>query len=95
MAEAKLIDGKAAAARLRQRVGAGVGRLVEAGGPRPGLATVLVGEAEYGKGVGRTKKEAELKAAAAAWKNGVASRCGSAGSAAQSSRATPSADWVA
>ncbi|BDY30949.1 ribonuclease III [Mycolicibacterium mageritense DSM 44476 = CIP 104973] len=31
-------------------------------------ATVLVGEAEYGKGVGRTKKEAELKAAAAAWK---------------------------
>lgn len=30
-------------------------------------ATVLVGEAEYGKGVGRTKKEAELKAAAAAW----------------------------
>jgi ribonuclease-3 len=30
-------------------------------------ATVLVTEIEYGKGVGRTKKEAELKAAAAAW----------------------------
>jgi len=30
-------------------------------------ATVLVGDVEYGKGVGRTKKEAELKAAAAAW----------------------------
>jgi ribonuclease III len=30
-------------------------------------ATVVVGEAEYGKGLGRTKKEAELKAAAAAW----------------------------
>jgi ribonuclease-3 len=30
-------------------------------------ATVVVTETEYGKGVGRTKKEAELKAAAAAW----------------------------
>jgi ribonuclease III len=30
-------------------------------------ALVLVTDMEYGKGVGRTKKEAELKAAAAAW----------------------------
>ncbi|KUI32183.1 ribonuclease III [Mycobacterium sp. IS-1742] len=30
-------------------------------------AAVLVTDIEYGKGVGRTKKEAELKAAAAAW----------------------------
>jgi len=30
-------------------------------------ATVVVADTEYGKGVGRTKKEAELKAAAAAW----------------------------
>ena len=30
-------------------------------------ATVLVTDVEYGKGIGRTKKEAELKAAAAAW----------------------------
>jgi ribonuclease-3 len=30
-------------------------------------ATVVVTDIEYGKGVGRTKKEAELKAAAAAW----------------------------
>ncbi len=30
-------------------------------------ASVVVSETEYGKGVGRTKKEAELKAAAAAW----------------------------
>jgi ribonuclease-3 len=30
-------------------------------------ATVIVMDTEYGKGVGRTKKEAELKAAAAAW----------------------------
>ena len=43
MAEAKLIDGKAHAARLRQRVGAGVAQLVAKGGPKPGLATILVG----------------------------------------------------
>jgi ribonuclease III len=30
-------------------------------------ATVVVTDIEYGRGVGRTKKEAELKAAAAAW----------------------------
>jgi ribonuclease-3 len=30
-------------------------------------ATVVITDTEYGKGVGRTKKEAELKAAAAAW----------------------------
>ncbi|ANI39241.1 ribonuclease III [Mycolicibacterium vaccae] len=30
-------------------------------------AIVVVGERDYGRGVGRTKKEAELKAAAAAW----------------------------
>ncbi len=30
-------------------------------------AIVIVAEREYGRGVGRTKKEAELKAAAAAW----------------------------
>ena len=30
-------------------------------------ATVIVTDVEYGRGVGRTKKEAELKAAAAAW----------------------------
>jgi methylenetetrahydrofolate dehydrogenase (NADP+) / methenyltetrahydrofolate cyclohydrolase len=43
MAEAKLIDGKAIAAGLRQRVGAGVGQLVAKRGVKPGLATILVG----------------------------------------------------
>ncbi len=28
---------------------------------------MVIADAEYGTGVGRTKKEAELKAAAAAW----------------------------
>jgi methylenetetrahydrofolate dehydrogenase (NADP+) / methenyltetrahydrofolate cyclohydrolase len=44
MADAKLIDGKAFAAGLRKRVAAGVEALVAAGGPKPGLATVLIGE---------------------------------------------------
>ena len=43
MADAKLIDGKAFAGGLRQRVGAGVADFVANGGPKPGLATVLVG----------------------------------------------------
>ncbi len=43
MADARLIDGKAFAGGLRQRVGAGVADFVATGGPKPGLATVLVG----------------------------------------------------
>ncbi len=44
MAEAKLIDGKAYALRLRERVGKGVRELFAAKGKKPGLATVLVGD---------------------------------------------------
>ena len=44
MAEAKLIDGKAYAAGLRQRVAAGVAALIANDGPKPGLATVLIGD---------------------------------------------------
>jgi 5,10-methylene-tetrahydrofolate dehydrogenase/methenyl tetrahydrofolate cyclohydrolase len=40
---AKIIDGKAIADRLREEVAQGVKELVENGGPKPGLATVLVG----------------------------------------------------
>ena len=43
MAEAELIDGKASAARLRERIARGVAALRSGGGPAPGLATVLVG----------------------------------------------------
>jgi methylenetetrahydrofolate dehydrogenase (NADP+) / methenyltetrahydrofolate cyclohydrolase len=42
MAEAKLIDGKVHAARLRERVAKGVADLIATGGPAPGLATVLI-----------------------------------------------------
>ena len=41
---ANLIDGKAFAARLREKVGAGALEFAEAAGRKPGLAVVLVGE---------------------------------------------------
>ncbi|NDK12648.1 MAG: bifunctional methylenetetrahydrofolate dehydrogenase/methenyltetrahydrofolate cyclohydrolase, partial [Armatimonadetes bacterium] len=41
---ARIIDGKAIAADIRQEAAEAVRTLVAAGGPRPGLATVLVGE---------------------------------------------------
>jgi methylenetetrahydrofolate dehydrogenase (NADP+)/methenyltetrahydrofolate cyclohydrolase len=40
----KVIDGKAISAALRERVARGVAELIGKGGPKPGLATVLVGE---------------------------------------------------
>jgi methylenetetrahydrofolate dehydrogenase (NADP+)/methenyltetrahydrofolate cyclohydrolase len=41
---AKIIDGKATALEVRQKVADDVAEMVAAGKPRPGLATVLVGE---------------------------------------------------
>lgn len=41
---AQIIDGKAIAAEVRQKVAEDVAALVAAGKPKPGLATVLVGE---------------------------------------------------
>jgi 5,10-methylene-tetrahydrofolate dehydrogenase/methenyl tetrahydrofolate cyclohydrolase len=41
---AKIIDGKEIAAEVRAEVAKGVEALVASGGPRPGLATVLVGD---------------------------------------------------
>lgn len=41
---AKLIDGKLLAQQIREEVAADVAKMVEAGRPRPGLATVLVGD---------------------------------------------------
>lgn len=40
----KIIDGKAFAAKVQEKVGAGVAKFVETQGRKPGLAVVLVGE---------------------------------------------------
>ncbi|TFF27244.1 bifunctional methylenetetrahydrofolate dehydrogenase/methenyltetrahydrofolate cyclohydrolase FolD [Jiella endophytica] len=62
---AKIIDGKAFAANVRERVKAHVTRLVEEHGVRPGLAVVLVGENPasevYVRSKGKATKEAGMK----------------------------------
>ncbi len=40
---AQILDGKAVAQTVRERVAEGVRELIASGGPLPGLATVLVG----------------------------------------------------
>jgi ribonuclease III len=68
------LDWKSSLQELTVARGMGVpSYLVTSTGPdhdKEFTATVVVMDTEYGKGVGRTKKEAELKAAAAAW-NGL------------------------
>jgi len=55
---AKIIDGKAIAAALRAEVASGVETLVAEGGPKPGLATVLVGENPASQVYVRMKRKA-------------------------------------
>lgn len=65
------LDWKSSLQELTASRGLGVpSYLVTSTGPdhdKEFTATVVVAEREYGRGIGRTKKEAELKAAAAAW----------------------------
>ena len=66
------LDWKSSLQELTAARGLGVpAYLVTSTGPdhdKEFTARVVIGETEYGKGIGRTKKEAELKAAAAAWR---------------------------
>jgi ribonuclease-3 len=66
------LDWKSSLQELTAARGLGVPTyLVTSTGPdhdKEFTATVVISDVEYGKGIGRTKKEAELKAAAAAWK---------------------------
>ena len=59
---ATLIDGKAIAAELREQVAADVAEMVAAGLPKPGLATVLVGENPASEVYVRMKQKACAKA---------------------------------
>ena len=64
------LDWKSSLQELTAARGMGAPSYVTATGPdhdKEFTATVVVMNTEYGRGVGRTKKEAELKAAAAAW----------------------------
>ncbi len=55
---AKIIDGKAIAAALRQEVAEGVKALVASGADKPGLATVIVGEDPASQTYVRMKRKA-------------------------------------
>lgn len=55
---AEIIDGKAIAAELREEIARGVKDLVEKGGPKPGLATVLVGDNPASQVYVRMKRKA-------------------------------------
>ncbi len=59
---AKIIDGKAIAAELREDVAKGVKELIAAGGTKPGLATVLVGDNPASHTYVRMKRKACAKA---------------------------------
>lgn len=59
---AKIIDGKAIAADLREDVAKGVKELIAAGGTKPGLATVLVGDNPASHTYVRMKRKASAKA---------------------------------
>ncbi|TET99266.1 MAG: bifunctional methylenetetrahydrofolate dehydrogenase/methenyltetrahydrofolate cyclohydrolase FolD [Anaerolineales bacterium] len=59
---AKIIDGKAIAAELREDVAKGVKELIAAGGTKPGLATVLVGDNPASHTYVRMKRKASAKA---------------------------------
>lgn len=58
---ATLIDGKAIATEVRQEVAQGVERLLADGGPRPGLATVLVGDNPASHTYVRAKRKASAE----------------------------------
>ncbi|TFH38174.1 MAG: bifunctional methylenetetrahydrofolate dehydrogenase/methenyltetrahydrofolate cyclohydrolase FolD [Anaerolineales bacterium] len=55
---AKIIDGKAIADELRKEIAKGVEHLLQSGGTRPGLATVLVGENPASQTYVRMKRKA-------------------------------------
>jgi methylenetetrahydrofolate dehydrogenase (NADP+)/methenyltetrahydrofolate cyclohydrolase len=55
---AKIIDGKAIAEKIREGIARDVEKLVASGGPRPGLATVLVGENPASQTYVRMKRKA-------------------------------------
>jgi methylenetetrahydrofolate dehydrogenase (NADP+)/methenyltetrahydrofolate cyclohydrolase len=59
---AAIIDGARISARVREDVAAGVAALVAAGGPQPGLATVLVGSDPASQVYVRNKNQATEKA---------------------------------
>jgi methylenetetrahydrofolate dehydrogenase (NADP+)/methenyltetrahydrofolate cyclohydrolase len=64
---ARIIDGKALAQWMQEEIAAGVEELLKSGGPRPGLAAVLVGDNPASQTYVRNKRRACDKAGIASW----------------------------
>ena len=64
---ATILDGKALAAAMQAEIAAAVAALIAAGGPRPGLAAVLVGDNPASEIYVRNKRLACEKAGMASW----------------------------
>ena len=73
MTETHIIDGKAAAARLRERVGLAVDVLAARGGRKPGLAVVLVGDDAASSVYVRSKSKATIAAGMRSFEHRLAS----------------------
>jgi methylenetetrahydrofolate dehydrogenase (NADP+)/methenyltetrahydrofolate cyclohydrolase len=58
MSEARILDGKALAASIRASVAQRIAKLVDGGGPRPGLAVILAGDDPASKVYVRNKTRA-------------------------------------
>ena len=69
MSAARIIDGKASAARLRERVGAVAQRFEEAAGRKAGLAVILVGQDPASQVYVRSKGKATLEAGMASFEH--------------------------
>jgi methylenetetrahydrofolate dehydrogenase (NADP+)/methenyltetrahydrofolate cyclohydrolase len=64
---ARILDGKALAQQMQAEIAAGVGALVRGGGPRPGLAAVLVGDNPASHIYVRNKRRACEKVGITSW----------------------------
>src|SRR5436189_5199007 len=78
MADARIIDGKAIAAQLRERVAAAALALHDAHGIIPGLAAVLVGDDPASQVYVRSKARACAAAGLASFEHRLPANCGPA-----------------
>ena len=69
---AQILDGKAVAQTVRERVAEGVRELIASGGPKPGLATVLVGADPASQIYVRRKNEQTAEAGMASFHHEIA-----------------------
>lgn len=71
LSDGNVIDGRAVAQEVRERVAREVEELVAAGGPQPGLATILVGDDAASQVYVRNKHEKSREAGMRSWNHAL------------------------